>query len=551
LVYSNLVLTGGTYGATVGAGGSGTAADNHGANGNNSVFSTLTALGGGGGGDGYLGNTPGQAGGSGGGAGGGASGYVGGAATQPSSSSGGYGNAGYNGDGSTYGGGGGAGAAASSAAGGAGLQYPLSGVNTYYAGGGGGLGGTGTAATGGGGNGGNNAPGGSGVANTGGGGGGGWGASGGSGGSGIVIVRYPYVANPPISIAVTTPGAGQSFLSGSPVSASAYVAGGAMPYSVTYYYKQTTAASYTATAAVGPFGATNNFTQTVGTLPVGSYQIYATVTDSAAGTATSVTNAFTVSWTTIVPVQDANFETPGVLSAALGWAQINAVWNPDTNDPTIDQYQQNSLSQSPQIGNEQFTNVCPGGGDWYVLLNGNTVSISQDLLTTVNAGDTISLTFYGGRGLAASQTADGGVFTAQFTVGSTPYSTNVDTTVLTNGIWQLYTLTEDITNSGDLSLQFTAVSGDPWLDNITVTRTLPIPALPVLGTPRVSGGNLILTGTGGTPGAGYTWLGTTNLSAPVNWTTFSTGSLDGTGSFSNTIPIGASQKASFFWLRIP
>src|ERR1035438_1244495 len=50
---------------------------------------------------------------------------------------------------------------------------------------------------------GNNGPGGNGVANTGGGGGGGWNAGGGNGGSGIVIVQYPYVANPPVAVAVT------------------------------------------------------------------------------------------------------------------------------------------------------------------------------------------------------------------------------------------------------------------------------------------------------------------------------------------------------------
>jgi hypothetical protein len=561
LIYTNLSLSGGVYAVTVGAGGIGTAVNNNGLNGNNSVLSTLIALGGGGGGDGYdpkvsgLPGIVGQAGGSGGGGGGGNPPFDGGAATQPSSASGGYGNPGTTGDGSTYGGGGGAGAAGSANNGGIGLQYSISGVLTYYAGGGGGLGGVGStiSAMGGGGEGGNNSAGGNGVANTGGGGGGGWGATGGNGGSGIVIVQYPYIANPPVSVAVTSPTNRQSFLRGSSVPATAYVAGGTGPYSVTYHYKLTTAPGYAATAAVGPFGGTNSFTQTLGTLPVGAYQTYATVTDSAAGTATSTTNSFAVSLTTDLMVQDANFETPGATPATPFWAQIDSVWNPDTNNPAADPYQQNSVLQSPlDVGNEQFTNTCPGGVDWCVLLNGNTISLSQDLLTNVNAGDTISLSFYGGRGLAASQTADGGVFTAEFLVDSTVYSTNIDTTVLTNGTWQVYTLTQIVTNSGDLSLQFLAVSGDPWLDNITVTRTLSSPAVPpVLGTPMVSGGNLILTGTGGTPNSGYTWLSTTNLSAPIIWTTNSTGTLDGTGACSNAIPIDASENASFFWLRLP
>ena len=77
------------------------------------------------------------------------------------------------------------------------------------------------------------------------------------------------------------------------------------------------------------------------------------------------------------------------------------------------------------------------------------------------------------------------------------------------------------------------------------------PVAPLLGTPKASGGNLILTGTGGTPDAGYTWLTTTNLSAPINWATNSTGTLDGTGSFSNAIPINAAEPARFFRLRMP
>jgi hypothetical protein len=40
------------------------------------------------------------------------------------------------------------------------------------------------------------------------------------------------------------------------------------------------------------------------------------------------------------------------------------------------------------------------------------------------------------------------------------------------------------------------------------------------------------------------------LSAPINWTTNSISTLDGSGAFSNTIPINASQPANFFRMRI-
>jgi len=85
----------------------------------------------------------------------------------------------------------------------------------------------------------------------------------------------------------------------------------------------------------------------------------------------------------------------------------------------------------------------------------------------------------------------------------------------------------------------------------TLYSNVTTPVAPTLGTPMASGGNLILMGTGGTPNAGYTWLTTTNLSVPINWTTNSTGTLDGSGSFSNAIPIDTAQPASFFRLRMP
>jgi hypothetical protein len=80
-----------------------------------------------------------------------------------------------------------------------------------------------------------------------------------------------------------------------------------------------------------------------------------------------------------------------------------------------------------------------------------------------------------------------------------------------------------------------------------------VPVQPTLTQPSVSGGNLILQGTGGTPaGYSYTWLTATNLTTPLtNWTVSVSGTLDGAGSLSNAIPINATNRASFFKLRMP
>jgi hypothetical protein len=68
----------------------------------------------------------------------------------------------------------------------------------------------------------------------------------------------------------------------------------------------------------------------------------------------------------------------------------------------------------------------------------------------------------------------------------------------------------------------------------------------------VSGGNLILAGSGGTPGAGFAWLSSTNLSTPLSaWTTNTTGTFDSSGDFSTSIAINHSAPQLFFRLSTP
>ena len=193
---------------TIGAGGAGAPTRGSGVNGSNSVFGSLTAIGGGRGGGhpNSGGSTSPNSGGSG---GGGAYNAGGASATSGQGFAGGYGaaNLGLPNPSDSGGGGGGAsrngtngqGSSGGGGAGGDGMTLTISGISTTYAGGGAGatndmnvraIGGSG-----GGGDGGTPASknGDNGTANTGGGGGGGNGGGGnsGAGGSGITIVRYP------------------------------------------------------------------------------------------------------------------------------------------------------------------------------------------------------------------------------------------------------------------------------------------------------------------------------------------------------------------------
>jgi len=208
------VSTGSSITVTVGAGGSGGATTN--TSGQNSVFGSITAIGGGLGG----GNPSPSA--ASGGSGGGS--YT--ASNPANQGTFGQGNAGSIGNTTSGGGGGGAGTigllglANIGGNGGAGIASAINGTVTSYAGGGGGGAGT-TAGTGGVGGGGNGGTGGGSAAsaNTGGGGGGGYGGAGGSGGSGIVIISYPDTYNAPTTLTGTytasTSGSGSVYFDGS------------------------------------------------------------------------------------------------------------------------------------------------------------------------------------------------------------------------------------------------------------------------------------------------------------------------------------------------
>ena len=75
---------------------------------------------------------------------------------------------------------------------------------------------------------------------------------------------------------------------------------------------------------------------------------------------------------------------------------------------------------------------------------------------------------------------------------------------------------------------------------------------PTINSARASGGNLILTGSGGTPSGSYTLLTSTNVTAPLaTWTTNTGGSFNGSGAFSNAIPINLGEAARFFRIKTP
>jgi len=133
--------------------------------------------------------------------------------------------------------------------------------------------------------------------------------------------------------------------------------------------------------------------------------------------------------------------------------------------------------------------------------------------------------------------------------GSTPSATRVTIAptvpggvLLTNVAAVKFDFTSPPSENGDCGYAQIAVIG--------AQNAAPAQA-PVFGPLQVSGGNLIVSGTGGTPNGEYTWLFTTNLTPPIVWTTNSTGILNSIGAFSNSFPINSITPSGFFRLQAP
>jgi hypothetical protein len=94
----------------------------------------------------------------------------------------------------------------------------------------------------------------------------------------------------PLAVTWNTPTNNAVFSSGQSVTATATLAGGVAPYTVSFY-AQAGAGPFEALAASGPFP---TYYVALGTLPTGTYQVYAQVTDATAATANTLTNTFTV-----------------------------------------------------------------------------------------------------------------------------------------------------------------------------------------------------------------------------------------------------------------
>jgi hypothetical protein len=289
----------------------------------------------------------------------------------------------------------------------------------------------------------------------------------------------------------------------------------------------------------------------------GTNSYYVIVTNTA-GTVTSST-ASVVSSPNIVTVNNYGFQNqilslgetypPGGGTAPTGWTGFN-VGSGGSYDYGI------TYASGPA---NDFTDplTAPASGNnylWVNRFNGNGTQVAgvyQDV-GSLKANTTYTLTVAIGQ---RAGTGPNGSWSPGI-ISLLNGADNTGTVLATGGglpatpnTWQNYTasFTTGASVSGDLTVDLSvldAPSIQADFSNVELTQT----PLLILNPPVISGGNLILTATGGTANSGYTLLTTTNLLGP--WTTNSTGTFSNTGAFSNSIPVG-SGRARFFQLHTP
>ena len=89
------------------------------------------------------------------------------------------------------------------------------------------------------------------------------------------------------------------------------------------------------------------------------------------------------------------------------------------------------------------------------------------------------------------------------------------------------------------------------LNSLGTIGVITAPAQPVVNSIRVSSGNLIFSGTGGTANGNYAVLTTTNVTTPLaQWTSLVTNMFDGTGAFSVTNAISGGTPHRYFILKL-
>jgi autotransporter-associated beta strand protein len=215
----------------------------------------------------------------------------------------------------------------------------------------------------------------------------------------------------------------------------------------------------------------------------------------------------------------------GTVGATASWASSLNMNLTGVNGPVAFNPAGNTITLSGVLSGNGGLTV---DGEGILELSGTNIYVGD---TIVNAGGTLQLDM-ADSSLGAFRLANGALLNLNYSGTYTVAACYTNGVALPSGVYNSVNLSGIITGSGSL--------------------TIPVATQPVVNNPVISGGNLILTGSGGTANAGYTWLTSTNVATPIaSWTTNTVGNFDASGDFSNAIPISTVAPAEFFRLRMP
>jgi hypothetical protein len=181
--------------------------------------------------------------------------------------------------------------------------------------------------------------------------------------------------------------------------------------------------------------------------------------------------------------------------------------------------------------------------------NGDLGSLSFSNALTLNAGSKTILSVS-----HDSQTNNVVSVAGTFTYGGSLIVSNADDPLQGGDAFQLF-------NAAGFAGNFTTVAlpaltpGLYWNTstvNVDGTIRVAIETPPVIGNIGISGGNLVLTGSGGITNGTYYVLTTTNMALPLtNWTRLLTNQFDASGNFNLTNAMVTNSPQNFYLLQLP
>ena len=154
--------------------------------------------------------------------------------------------------------------------------------------------------------------------------------------------------------------------------------------------------------------------------------------------------------------------------------------------------------------------------------------------------------------------------------GGTNYTTLVPTTALSlpedrnlvaSAVDPLVTTEQEILFANNLTyttyrLTFVHTKNDNSASSMSVGEIellgVAVVPPPVISRTTLTGGNLNIVGSGGTPNGTYSVLTNANLTTPIaSWGQATTGTFDGSGNFSVSLPVSAANPRLFYLIRTP